>query len=115
GCAGSGRGREGRVRRRLVAMGTTSPARPGSGRRLGGCNRIRHQVPNNFAREGANVMKWVTRENANVDRIACPWLIRRFIDPDAEFLFGPRGEGLAVAGREGAHSYSAPCAQSTAR
>ena len=31
-------------------------------------------------------MKWVTRENANVDRIACPWLIKRFIDPDAEFL-----------------------------
>jgi hypothetical protein len=32
-------------------------------------------------------MKWVTRENAKVDRIACPWLIRRFIDKDAEFLY----------------------------
>ncbi|HEY3248461.1 MAG TPA: chromate resistance protein ChrB domain-containing protein, partial [bacterium] len=32
-------------------------------------------------------MKWVTRKNANVDRVACPWLIRRFIDPDAEFLY----------------------------
>jgi hypothetical protein len=41
-------------------------------------------------------MKWITRENAAVDRIACPWLIRRFVDPDAEFLFVPadhvRGE-----------------------
>jgi hypothetical protein len=32
-------------------------------------------------------MKWVTREKAKVDRIACPWLIRRFVDPDAEFAF----------------------------
>jgi len=35
-------------------------------------------------------MKWITRENGNVDRIACPWLIKRFIDPDAEFLFAPK-------------------------
>ena len=34
-------------------------------------------------------MKWVTREDAKVDRIACPWLIRRFVDPDAEFLYVP--------------------------
>ena len=34
-------------------------------------------------------MRWVTRRNANVDRIACPWLIKRFIDPDAEFVFVP--------------------------
>jgi hypothetical protein len=34
-------------------------------------------------------MKWITRENAAVDRIACPWLIRRFVDPEAEFLFVP--------------------------
>lgn len=52
-------------------------------------------------------MKCVTRENANVDRIACPWLIRRFIDPDAEFLFVGRDEVLPVAEREGAHSYDA--------
>ena len=58
-------------------------------------------------------MKWVTRENANVDRIACPWLIRRFIDPDAEFLFVPRDEVLTVAGTEGAHSYDAPGARYT--
>ncbi len=36
-------------------------------------------------------MKWVTRENAKVDRIACPWLIRRFVDADAEFVFLPYG------------------------
>jgi hypothetical protein len=47
-------------------------------------------------------MKWVTRENAKVDRIACPWLIRRFVDPNAEFLFVPTGEVREVAEREGA-------------
>lgn len=60
-------------------------------------------------------MKWVTRENANVDRIACPWLIKRFIDPDAEFLFVARDEVLAVAEREGAHSYDAAGAEYTHR
>jgi hypothetical protein len=47
-------------------------------------------------------MKWVTRETAKVDRIACPWLIRRFVDPKGEFLFVPPSEVLAVAEREGA-------------
>jgi hypothetical protein len=47
-------------------------------------------------------MKWVTRENAAVDRIACPWLIRRFVDPEAVFLFVPPGEVAGVAEREGA-------------
>jgi hypothetical protein len=60
-------------------------------------------------------MKWVTRENANVDRIACPWLIKRFIDPEAEFLFVPRDQILEVAEREGAHSYDAPGAEYTHR
>src|SRR5439155_15297585 len=60
-------------------------------------------------------MKWVTRENANVDRIACPWLIRRFIDTDAEFIFVGRDEVLEVAEREGAHSYDAPGAEYTHR
>ena len=50
-------------------------------------------------------MKWVTRENAKVDRIACPWLIRRFIDEDAEFLYVPADEMPAVAEREGAIPY----------
>jgi len=52
-------------------------------------------------------MKWVTRENANVDRIACPWLIKRFIDKEAEFIFVPRDKVLEVAEREGANSFDA--------
>ncbi len=60
-------------------------------------------------------MKWVTRENANVDRVACPWLIRRFIDPQAEFLFVANDQVLDVADREGAHSYDAPGAEFTHR
>ncbi len=47
-------------------------------------------------------MKWVTRKNANVDRIACPWLISRFVDLEAEYLFVPGDEVMAVAEREGA-------------
>jgi hypothetical protein len=47
-------------------------------------------------------MKWVTRKNANVDRIACPWLITRFVDRDAQFLFVAAEEVAAVAEREGA-------------
>jgi hypothetical protein len=50
-------------------------------------------------------MKWVTRKNASVDRIACPWLIRRFVDPDAEFLYVPAPDVMAVAEREGAIPY----------
>jgi hypothetical protein len=60
-------------------------------------------------------MKWITRENANVDRIACPWLIRRFIDHDAEFLFVPRDQVLTVAEREGGHSNDAQGAEYTHR
>jgi len=47
-------------------------------------------------------MKWITRERVKVDRVACPWLIRKFVDPDAEFLFVPGGEVMAAAAREGA-------------
>src|SRR5438094_1996045 len=53
-------------------------------------------------------MKWVTRENANVDRVACPWLIRRFVDEEAEFVFAPRERVMAVAEREGAIPYDVP-------
>ena len=60
-------------------------------------------------------MKWVTRERPKTDRIACPWLIRKFIDPGAEFLYVPEGEVLAVAEYEGAHSYDAPGATYTHR
>ena len=45
-------------------------------------------------------MKWVTRKNANVDRVACPWLIRRFIDSEAIFLFVPVEEVMIVAERD---------------
>jgi hypothetical protein len=50
-------------------------------------------------------MKWVTRKNANVDRIACPWLIRRFVDPEAQFLYVSAEEVAAAAEREGAIPY----------
>jgi len=53
-------------------------------------------------------MKWVTREKARVDRIACPWLIDRFIDREPAFLFVPAGEVLKVAEREEAIPYDVP-------
>ena len=52
-------------------------------------------------------MKWITRKNANVDRIACPWLIRRFVDPKADFLYVLAEEVMAVAEREGATPFDA--------
>ena len=60
-------------------------------------------------------MRWVTRERPKTDRIACPWLIRRFIDPDAEILYVPADEVLDVASREGARSFDAPGAEFTHR
>ena len=53
-------------------------------------------------------MKWITRAKARVDRIACPWLIRRFIDKQAEFLFVPDAEVMATAAREDATPYDVP-------
>ncbi|HEY8953296.1 MAG TPA: chromate resistance protein ChrB domain-containing protein [Candidatus Dormibacteraeota bacterium] len=50
-------------------------------------------------------MKWIMRKNANVDRVACPWLIKKFIDRDPEFLYVPTEEVMAVAEREGATPY----------
>ncbi len=50
-------------------------------------------------------MKWVTRKNAKVDRIACPWLIKRFIDRDADFLYVPAQDVAVVAEKEGAVPY----------
>ena len=52
-------------------------------------------------------MRWITRENVKVDRVACPWLIKRFVDPDAKFLFVPEGELLATAKRENATPFDA--------
>ena len=53
-------------------------------------------------------MKWVTRERARVDRIACPWLISRFIDKEPTFLFVPTSQVTQVAEREGAIPYDVP-------
>lgn len=53
-------------------------------------------------------MKWITREKARVDRIACPWLITRFIDRHPTFLFVPDDQVLVTAEREGATSYDVP-------
>ena len=50
-------------------------------------------------------MKWVTRERPKVDRIACPWLIKRFVDTDAEFMYVPGDQVAAVAQRAGATPY----------
>jgi hypothetical protein len=60
-------------------------------------------------------MKWVTRDRPKTDRIACPWLIRRFIDPDAEILYVPADQVLAVAEREGGNSFDAAGATYTHR
>jgi hypothetical protein len=54
------------------------------------------------------IMKWITREHIKVDRVACPWLIRRFIDPDAQFLFVDEGHLLESAKREDAIPFDAP-------
>ncbi len=56
-------------------------------------------------------MKWVTREKAKVDRVACPWLIRKFVDPRAEFLFVPADQVMVVAEREGAIPFDVPNAE----
>ena len=52
-------------------------------------------------------MRWITRENVKVDRVACPWLITRFVDAEAEFLFVPESELLARAEVEGATAFDA--------
>jgi hypothetical protein len=53
-------------------------------------------------------MKWVTREKVKVDRVACPWLIKKFIDLEAEFLFVPKDSVLEVAKREEAIPFDVP-------
>ena len=58
-------------------------------------------------------MKWITRQRPKTDRIACPWLIRRFIDPDAEIIYAPADEVLAIATETGGRSFDAPGADYT--
>jgi hypothetical protein len=53
-------------------------------------------------------MKWITRERPKIDRIACPWLIARFIDDNAEFLYVPSAEVLNIAAAQGAIPYDIP-------
>jgi len=53
-------------------------------------------------------MRWVTREHVKVDRVACPWLIRKFVDPGAEFLFVPKESVMEVAEREAAIPFDVP-------
>jgi hypothetical protein len=53
-------------------------------------------------------MKWITRKDIKVDRVACPWLIRRFVDPEGQFMFVNESELLATAVRENAIPFDAP-------
>lgn len=53
-------------------------------------------------------MKWITRERPKIDRVACPWLIARFIDAQPEYLFVPAADVLPVAERSGAIPYDVP-------
>jgi len=56
-------------------------------------------------------MKWITRSHVHVDRVACPWLITRFIDSDSEFLFVPKSKVLEIAEKEGAIAFDTPGAK----
>jgi len=63
------------------------------------------------ARSGGHRMKWITRARPKTDRIACAWLIRKFVDPDAEIIYVPSDRVLAVAEREGGHGFDTPGAE----
>ena len=69
-----------------------------------------HRLPMRGKRD-MEARSWVTRERPKIDRIACPWLIRRFIDPEAEFLFAPTERVFAVAEETGATAYDIPGAE----
>jgi hypothetical protein len=58
-------------------------------------------------------MKWITRERPKIDRIACPWLIHRFIDREAEFLYVPAGDVMRKAQETGATPYDVPGVEMT--
>jgi hypothetical protein len=63
--------------------------------------------PDHQGKQGAD-MKWITRANVKVDRVACPWLIKKFVDPDAEFHFVPADRVGAEAARLGATPFDVP-------
>src|SRR5712664_344354 len=58
-------------------------------------------------RKGRN-MKWITREHVKVDRVACPWLIKKFVDPEAEFYFVPAEQVISEAERLNATPFDVP-------
>ncbi len=58
-------------------------------------------------------MKWVTRERPKIDRIACPWLVARFVDPEAQFVYVPAADVLRVAAETGAVPYDVPGVEMT--
>ena len=72
-------------------------------------DHIRSELDRHFG--ARRPTRWVTRERPKIDRIACPWLIRRFIDPQAEFLYVPTDQVFATAEREGAVAYDIPGAE----
>jgi len=84
------------------------PAWPASGWTTGSDARIElgQRVP--LLMEGGLQVKWVTRSHVHVDRVACPWLIKRFVDSEAQFLFVPRSEVQEAAKREDATPFDAP-------
>ena len=53
-------------------------------------------------------MKWITRSHVHVDRVACPWLITRFVDSEAEFMFTPKSKVMAIAEETGAIPFDTP-------
>jgi hypothetical protein len=76
-------------------------------------SRIRHTIG---LLDGGRVhVMWVTRERPKTDRIACPWLIRRFIEPEAEIVYVPADTVLETARREGGRSFDAEGADYTHR
>jgi len=66
------------------------------------CTSYRLSRGQGLNRQEWSPVKWVTRQNVHVDRVACPWLIKRFVDANAEFLFVPPEEVQETAAREGA-------------
>ena len=66
------------------------------------------QKSQRFGVPGGGATRWVTRERPKIDRIACPWLVRRFVDPRAEFLYVPTSEVFAAAREHNAVAYDIP-------
>src|SRR5262245_589905 len=64
----------------------------------------RSEVRSNRTQQEVN-MKWITREHVKVDRVACPWLIKKFVDNDAEFIFAPADKVMEEASRLNATPY----------